>query len=457
MKKDDYNDEYREEPFAQDEDLWGSAPGAPEDRPRRHRARRRKRRPARWPNALLSVLVGVLIGVIVCRAGQYLVYRTMTGESGDAYGDDFDYDYGYNDVETNDEASQEYSLPLYTGDSSGLTVTLNAPAEQVLSAAELYEQELPATVSITVYAGSSAAYGSGMILTADGYLLTCAHVIEDSERAVITTSDGAEYEATLVGSDAQTDLAVLKIEAEGLTAVEFVDSEQLVIGETVYAIGDPLGPQFRSSLTDGLISGLNRQVSANGYAMTLIQTTAAVNSGNSGCPLFNSRGQVVGVVNMKMSSSSATASIDNMGLAVPSATVKEIVETLATEGSVSRAVLGVSCYAVSSVTSQVYGVPEGLWVATIDSASDCAAQGLQVDDIITRVDGVEVSSVTDFQAATADLEVGDTVTLTVWREPETETDEADGSASAQAEDDGYHYEYYGEITVALIDSNTLAD
>ncbi len=455
MKNDEYNDEYRDERQEWDDDLWDSALTSPEEKPRRRRARRRKRRSPRWPNLLLSVLVGVLAGVILCRAGQYMAYRTWLTENGDAYGDDFDYDYG--DVETNDETSDEYSLPLYTGDSSGLTVTLNDPGEAELTAAELYEQELPATVSITVYAGSSAAYGSGMILTADGYVLTCAHVIEDSERATVTTSDGAAYEATLVGSDAQTDLAVLKIEAKGLTAVTFADSEQLTIGETVYAIGDPLGPQFRSSLTEGIISGLNRQVSSNGYSMTLIQTTAAVNSGNSGCALFNSRGQVVGVVNMKMSSSSATASIDNMGLAVPSATVKEIVETLATEGAVSRAVLGISCYAVSSVTAQVYGIPEGLWVATIDSASDCAAQGLQVDDIITQVNGENVSTVTDFQTVTSDLEVGNTVTLTVWREPETETDEADGSASAEGEDGGYHYEYYGEITVALIDSNSLAD
>ncbi|MCD8190173.1 MAG: trypsin-like peptidase domain-containing protein [Clostridiales bacterium] len=455
MKNDEYNDEYRDDLQEWDDDLWDDVPTAPEDKPRRRRARRRKHHVPRWPNLLLSVLVGVLAGVLLCRGGQYLAYRTLTAENGDAYGDDFDYSYG--DVESNDETSEEYSLPLYTGDSSGLTITLNDPGQTELTAAELYEQELPATVSITVYAGSSAAYGSGMILTEDGYLLTCAHVIEDCERATVTTSDGTAYEATLVGSDAQTDLAVLKIEAEGLTAVEFADSEQLVIGETVYTIGDPLGPQFRSSLTDGIISGLDRQISSNGYSMTLIQTTAAVNSGNSGCPLFNSRGQVVGVVNMKMSSSSSTASIDNMGLAVPSATVKEIVETLAAEGAVSRAVLGISCYAVSSVTAQVYDIPEGLWVATIDSASDCAAQGLQVDDIITQVNGVDVSTVTDFQTVTADLEVGDTVTLTVWREPETETDEADGSASAQIEDDGYHYEYYGEITVALIDSNDLAD
>ncbi|MCD7843366.1 MAG: PDZ domain-containing protein, partial [Clostridiales bacterium] len=176
------------------------------------------------------------------------------------------------------------------------------------------------------------------------------------------------------------------------------------------------------------------------------------------CAMFNRGVPLVGVVNMYMSRSSATASFEHMCLSVPSATVKEIVEALATEGSVSRAVLGISCYAVSSVTAQVYGIPEGLWVATIDSASDCAAQGLQVDDIITRVNGEDVSTVTDFQTVTADLEVGDTVTLTVWREPETETDEADGSASAEVEeDDGYHYEYYGEITVALIDSNSLAD
>lgn len=426
---------------------------------------RRKKKGGGSFKVVIGILLGLLLGLGIGIFSRFLVLHVHPlfgiGSFGQEdksyeYDDNFDFDHS-GDVETNEEASSSYSLPQYTGDSSALTIDL-LPGDwgTELSRTELYEEALPSTVSITVYAGSSAAYGSGMILTEDGYILTCAHVVDDSEAAAVTISDGTEYSATLVGSDPQTDLAVLKIEAEGLTPAQFADSDDLTVGEEVCAIGDPLGPQFRSSLTNGIISGLNRQISSNGYAMTLIQTTAPVNSGNSGGPLFNSRGQVIGVVNMKMSSTADTASIDNMGLAVPSTTVKEIVEILATEGSVSRVVLGISCYPIDKTAANLYGTPQGLWVTTIDANSDCQKQGILVNDIITEVDGVPICSVSEFKDLTIGKEVGDTVTLTIWREPEQEEGDSSAAASMEEEPESYHFEYYGEITVALISSTDLA-
>lgn len=472
MKKDFFDNQQPE--F--EEDFWEDDLGYG------RRARRKKKKTGSGRALLIKILIGVLLGAALGIGSQCVRYGLtledlwswfQSGEKGgyDA-GDDFGYDYG-GDVEVNDEASQEYSLPLYDGDSSGLTLQLSPSAGTALTAVELYQQELPATVSITVYAGRSAAYGSGMILTPDGYVLTCAHVIENTESAVVTTSDGTEYDAELVGSDVQTDLAVLKIDAQDLTPVTFTSSDDLVVGEQVYAIGDPLGPQFRGSLTEGLISGLNRQVSSNGYSMTLIQTTAAVNSGNSGCPLFNDRGQVIGVVNMKMSSSGSTASIDNMGLAVPSTIVKEIVETLATEGKVTRAVLGISCYAIDETASRTSGLPQGLWVSAINEPSQCDEAGLLIGDIITAVNGEPVNSVNGFKLATQGYAVGDTVTLTVYRDEwlaeqalaaleEEPIEDASISQDEASEITGtekveYNFEYLGELTVELVDSEAVED
>lgn len=476
MKKDFFDNQ----PPEFEEDFWEDDLGYGRRPPRRKKDGGRN-------TLLIKILIGVLLGAVLGIISQFALYGSaledlwswfQSGETGsyDA-GDDFGYDYS-GDVEVNDEASQEYSLPLYDGDSSGLTIQLNPSSGTALTAAELYQQELPATVSITVYAGRSAAYGSGMILTSDGYVLTCAHVIENTESAVVTTSDGTEYDAELVGSDVQTDLAVLKIDAQGLTPVTFTSSDDLVVGEQVYAIGDPLGPQFRGSLTDGLISGLNRQVSSNGYSMTLIQTTAAVNSGNSGCPLFNDRGQVIGVVNMKMSSSGSTASIDNMGLAVPSAIVKKIVETLATEGKVTRAVLGISCYAIDETASRTSGLPQGLWVSAINEPSQCDEAGLLIGDIITEVNGEPVNSVNRFQLVTEGYAVGDTVTLTVYRDEwlaeqalaaleedaagkenieDSSVAEGESWESPSTEEVEYNFVYFGELTVELVDSGAVED
>lgn len=443
------------------------------------RAKKKEKGSSILPVILVGILLSALVGGGARLAQSGFFWRPAPGSSDEAdpgFGYDFD-----GDVEVNEGASEEYSLPPYEGDSSGLTIQLNQPgateSSVELSPAEFYKQQLPSTVSITVYAGQSAAYGSGMIISEDGYILTCAHVIDDTETCMVTLADDKQYEAKLVGSDEQTDLAVLKIEAKNLEPVTFCDSDLLEIGETVYVIGDPLGPEFRSSLSNGILSGLDRTVSSGGYAQVLMQVTAPVNSGNSGGPLFNRFGQVIGVVNMKMSSSSLTAaSIDNMGLSIPSQTVKKIVESLAQNGSVTRPVLGISCYTLDEVHAHMSGMPEGLWIVSINENSDCARQGLLLGDLITEADGVPLTSVPQFQKIISDRKPGDTVVLTVWRDEklaeearktqeEQEQEEAEGSEAetdpegsgsiSEEEEISYNFEYLGEFTVKLISSDEL--
>ena len=306
-----------------------------------------------------------------------------------------------------------------------------------LSYQELYAKCLPSTVSITVISDEGIGTGTGIVMTGDGYILTCNHVIEGGRTCRITTSDDETYEALLVGGDAQTDLAVLKIEAERLTPAQFGDSDELTVGDEALAIGDPLGTELRGTLTNGIISAINRNVTVNSYSMTLIQTTAALNSGNSGGPLINIYGQVVGVNNMKMNSNVVT--VEGLGFAVPTSVVREIVPTLASQGKVSRPVLGITCYGIDQETAERNGEPvTGLRVASISEGSDAYAQGLQVGDYITAVNGVNVVSVAEVKEIIQDLSIGDTVELEVYRINEE-----------SGEDETF------SLTVALVDQSEL--
>lgn len=426
--------------------------------------------------SILGIALGVSVGFLMRSVGYSGAFHFGSGSIPDEPDPGFGFDFG-GDVETHENTDKEYSLPPYIGDNSGLTIPLNRPGAtesvSVVEPVDLYQQQLPSTVSITVYAGKSAAYGSGMILTPDGYILTCEHVIDDSEECTVTLWDDRKFSAQLVGSDEQTDLAVLKIDAEDLHPVTFVDSDALQIGEAVYAIGDSLGPTFRSSFTNGIISGLNRSVTSDGNAMSLVQTTAPINSGNSGGALFNRFGQVIGVTNMKMSNRTLnSASIDNMGLTIPSRTIQRIVEALAADGSVTHPVLGITCYTMDEVAAHVNDIPEGLWIVTINEHSDCKKQGLLVGDLITEADGQPVTSVPQFQSFIRDKKPGDTVTLTIWRDEvladkaradERKAESQNGDSSFIEDDDTpaisddyvYQFEYLGDFDIALMDAQDV--
>lgn len=312
----------------------------------------------------------------------------------------------------------------------------SAEGRQPLSYQALYEQCLPSTVSITVYTEDSGGTGTGIILTEDGYILTCNHVVSDGVTCTVTTFDDTVYDALLVGGDPQTDLAVLKIDAEGLKPAEFGDSDELTVGDEALAIGDPLGVELRGTLTNGIISAINRNVTVNTYSMTLLQTTAALNSGNSGGPLLNIYGQVVGVNNMKMISNAVT--VEGLGFAVPTSVVKDIIPILSAEGKVSRPVLGITCAGIDAETAERQGEPtKGLLVSSINEASNAGEQGLRVGDFIFSVNGTEVVSVEEVKSILSDAQIGDDVALVVLR----------------PDDDGGLEEL--EITITLVDQADL--
>ncbi len=297
---------------------------------------------------------------------------------------------------------------------------------KLLTAAEVYAANVQSTVGITTsittnywgYQSTSAASGSGFIVTDDGYIITNFHVIEDSDSITVSLYSGDTYDADLVGYDESNDLAVLKIEAEGLSPVILGDSDNLNVGDSVVAIGNPLG-ELTFSLTSGSTSAKDREVTmSNSLTMNLLQTDCAINSGNSGGALFNMYGEVIGITNAKYSSSGSEASIDNIGFAIPINDVRSIVESIIEKGYYSKPYLGVSVSDVSR-EYQIYGLPQGAAIQTITEGSPAEDAGLQVGDIITGVDGTEITGSTDLTSIIGRCKVGDKVALTVYRQGET--------------------------------------
>lgn len=303
---------------------------------------------------------------------------------------------------------------------AGFEFTLEEKSGEELSLDALYEQCSPSIVGIYGYMDGRSGYswGTGIILSADGLIVTNTHIIDGCSSAKVELSDGTEYEAALVGADTISDIAVLKIEAEGLSAASFGDSGDIAVGDRVAAIGNPLGQNFRLTLTDGIISGLGRGVNYKGRSMTLLQTNAALNEGNSGGALFNMYGQVVGVTNMKMTS--VYNSIEGIGFAIPTDTMRYIVNSILENGEVrGRPSIGITLGAITQEARDKYGLPEGLYVSAVQEKSDAAKQGIKVGDIITEVN---YQPVTDTQAVNDiknSLLIDDVMVFKIWRDGET--------------------------------------
>ena len=300
--------------------------------------------------------------------------------------------------------------------------------KQQLTMPEVYAANVNSTVGITTsittnywgYQTTAAASGSGFILTADGYILTNYHVIENSDSVKVTMYDGTSYDATIVGYDESNDIAVLKIDATGLTPVVLGDSDKLNVGDPVVAIGNPLG-ELTFSLTSGAVSALNREVTlSSNVTMDLIQTDCAINSGNSGGALFNLYGEVIGITNAKYSSSgsSSEASIDNIGFAIPINSVRSIVESIIKNGYIVKPYIGVSVEDVSSEMTS-YGLPAGAVVRSVTDGAPAAQAGLQANDIITAVDGAEITGSNDLVQIVTAKKAGDTLKLSVYRQGQT--------------------------------------
>ena len=301
-------------------------------------------------------------------------------------------------------------------------VTLESAAgrqEENLQA--LYPECLQSVVGIrTLISGRPGYYmGTGIVMSEDGYILTNQHLLSGTDKAYVTLPDGEERPALLVGEDAGTDLAVLKIEAEGLHPAVFGDSADLTVGDSVFAIGNPMLPSLKGTLTSGIVSGLSRSVSSGNHPMTLIQHTAPINEGNSGGPLFNMYGQVVGVTNMKLVNPYSDVQVEGLCFAVPSATVKTVTDHLLSSGSYVRPGIGITVGAITAEDAEHYGLPGGLYISAVSAGSDAQAKGVKAGDILTHVNGQPVRETDDVLAIRDTLQVGDRITLTVFRDGET--------------------------------------
>lgn len=263
-----------------------------------------------------------------------------------------------------------------------------------LSLQEIYRRCIGSVVSIVTVTPSGKASGTGIIMS----------------------EDSREYTASIIGSDETSDLAVLKIEAEGLQAAEFGDSSVLQVGDSVAAIGDPLGTALRGTMTDGIVSAINRDLTVNDRTMSLIQTNAALNNGNSGGPLINCYGQVIGINTMKMSNFySSSTTVEGIGFAIPIDTAKPIIDELIEKGYVSgRPAIGIDGETLPATYRIYYRLPQGIYVTRVYRNSDAAAKGISEGDIITAINGVSVTTMEQLNRVKNQFTAGQTITLTIY-------------------------------------------
>ena len=314
--------------------------------------------------------------------------------------------------QTISSAERNTTIPTYpNGDGTKLHYAESHGEE--LTIQEVYARVNPSTVTVIASMKSgSAMIGTGVIMTENGYVLTNAHVIVGASNCYIVCSTGTYYEAKLVGFDEEKDLAVIKVNTTGLPAAEFGDSDALTVGDTVYAIGNPLGVELRGTLTDGIVSAINRDVFVDGVTMTLIQTNAALNNGNSGGPLINVYGQVVGINTMKMGSG-ITSNVEGLGFAIPIASSAYMVNDLIAYGEIRpEAVIGISV-SVDSIT--LSDGTQALVVKSVDQNGAAAEAGICLNDRIIAADGEPLFTSNDLIRIRRRHETGETLHLEIDR------------------------------------------
>ena len=373
--------------------------------------------PQRRRNGLASAVV-VCLGLLIAAGllwggGMLLTYRAGASGQEPASREIYE-DYT---IAVEAEAENDDSLPL---DQS------SAGAREELSAEEIYTRACRSTVGVALpgqaynvfgQISASTVTGTGIVLSEDGYILTNYHVIEDAYRQglriQVLTYEDEEYDAEVVGVETDSDLAVLKIEAEGLTPAELGDSAELRVGQTIYTVGNPLG-ELTYTMTSGIVSALDRQVTTDvNVTVNMFQIDAAVNSGNSGGPVFNTCGQVIGVVTAKYSLSG----MEGLGFAIPVNDACKIARDLVEKGYVTgKAYLGLTTATVSPAVARYYDMAQGVFIYDVEAGSCAEAAGLMEGDIITAIDGVEVKNTTELAAAVKGYRAGDSAELTVVRD-----------------------------------------
>lgn len=361
---------------------------------RRRKRRRRHRRRGLWAAIVcLTVILGVTAGTWL-----WTLLRPEQPE--------------WDGVESQGE-TQEITIPTYpTGEGARLEIV--SDHGETLTVQEIYRRVNPSVVTVMAQLDGKMSVGTGVIFRPDGYILTNHHVLEGGRDCAIALDSGQTYEARYVAGDAYNDLAILKVDLTGLSAAVFGDSDRLTVGDSVYAIGNPLGVELRGTLTDGIVSAINRDVWVDGRTMNLIQTNAALNSGNSGGPLINQYGQVVGINTIKMSSD--YSNVEGLGFAIPSASMQRLVNDLLTYGEVQpEPSFGVMVNQLGTL------LEEDLWgIQVVDVTPGSAADraGIQEGDFVLSAAGTPVDSSQALLRVRRGLYVGDQVTMEIWRDGE---------------------------------------
>ncbi|MCD7804561.1 MAG: trypsin-like peptidase domain-containing protein [Oscillospiraceae bacterium] len=340
--------------------------------------------------------------------------NSVTASQGSADEDEVVLDENEDDEASTDAVAEDNSSDAENAVSNREYPTLEQmmTAEGSYTLTEIYEKVSPSVVGVSSTTASGSATGTGIILTEDGYILTCAHVVEDATSIAIVDSDMNQYEATLIGEDSQSDIAVLKIDAEGLTAAELGISSDLKVGEAAIVIGNPLGYDLYGSMSVGIVSGLNRTLNVNGKDMTLIQTDASVNSGNSGGPMVNAYGQVIGIISAKVSSSYG----EGLGFAIPIDDALPIINDLMQYGYVTgRPSIGITGEDITVYVAFYYGIPQGVMVRYVEPGSGADVAGVEAYDIIVGVNDETITTMDELTNIKNNYSVGDTITLNIYR------------------------------------------
>ena len=316
-------------------------------------------------------------------------------------------------------SDQHTTIPRYTDYDPSVKMDVRTEHGAELTAQEVYAKVNPATVLVVANHENNASLGTGVIMTADGYVITNAHVISGGSDCWVALATGMDYDALLVGYDADADIAVLKlVDAYDLPTAEFGDSELTEVGDQVYAIGNPLGIELRGTLTDGIISAINRNVALEGRTLTVLQTTAALNNGNSGGPLINRYGQVIGINTLKMSGNGGgaeEATVEGLGFALPVSDVCFVVNDIIANGQFyGKPTLGITIY-----TTTLDDGSSAVQVLSVDEGYNASEAGVQVGDIILAIDGERVAGTPDVMRIRRNHIIGDSLTLTLLRDGQT--------------------------------------
>ena len=390
----------------------GSRAGPPPIRRRYHRtgrgraAHRRNRR-----RGLAGFLIGVLCAGALAVGARYWEQRQAARERRDGVVWDTP---NAPREELWTEEPEGVFIPLLGAEVGDVTFTLSPKRADSLTAQDIYRTVNPSVVTVVVgISETTSVVGTGVIFTPDGYFITNYHVVDGGQDCYALLDDGRRYNALYVAGDETSDLAILKMECEEeMATAEFGDSDEMVVGDTVYAIGNPLGLEFRGTLTNGIISGTSRDVAVGGRTMNLIQTNAALNTGNSGGPLINEFGQVVGINVVKMSST--RSSVEGLGFAIPTAQMERLLNDLLVYGEAQpEPLIGVT---VMSMADQLEDALWGIKVLSVAPDTPAAIAGVQVGDYVLAADGKETRTSHALLRARSAHHIGEELQLSLWRE-----------------------------------------